>query len=390
MFFFKRKKRQPTIDMDEDLNSLFLSDEDRQDPRKVQHFVFQRCEQILEANKELDQELKEYRLVTQYINDIAVLDELPKEDRKVIDHMAEGLVSLERSRGDLIRHSKVNIDDSTYKLMQINEGEIPDAIRRLRENETWENTVKRDMQYLEAEKTRWNYLKNGLERQQTILRFSSYILIGLFAVAMIFLSLVHFGLEIDVALWWMVVAFVFCLLGVAIFVKMQNNQTEIIQAQVNANYAISLNNKLTFKYVNVKNAVDYSCEKYKVHNSYELNYLWEQYLLATKERNKLSDMDTDMDYYAERLVAELRKHGIHDPRIWVHQAEALINKKEMVEVKHNWIVRRQKIRDRVAYNKDNILKQREEIDDLLSENQVASYELKSIVDSLDKLDLAGK
>ncbi|MCR5272390.1 MAG: hypothetical protein K6E13_05335 [Lachnospiraceae bacterium] len=388
MFFFRRKKKQPTIDLDEEIDSLYLSPEDRNDPHKVQHYVFQRCEQILEANKEMEQELSEYRLVTQYINDISVLDELPKSDKKAIAHLADGIVSLEKSRADMVRKSKVNIDEATYKIMQINEEDIPDAIRRLRENETWENTVKRDMQYLEAEKTRWNYLKSSLERQQTILKYASYILIGLFAVALIFLSFVQFALEIDMSLAWMIVTFIFCLAGVLIFVRMQNNSTEIVQAHVNANYAITLNNKLTFKYVNVKNAVDYSCEKFKVHNSYELNYMWEQYLLATKERNKLSDMDFDMEYYAGRLVKELKKHNIHDPQIWVHQAEALVNKKEMVEVKHNWILRRQKLRERVAYNKDNINKQRAEIDELLQDEETATDELRSIVESLDKLEIA--
>ncbi|MCR5468664.1 MAG: hypothetical protein K6F37_06870 [Lachnospiraceae bacterium] len=388
MFFFKRKKKQPTIDLDEEVSSLYLSDDDRADSRKVQHFVFQRCEQILEANKEVEQEMREYKLVTSYINDISVLDELNDEDKKRIHHLADGLVSLEKSRGDLIRNSKVNIDDSTFRTMQINENEIPDAIKRLRENETWENTVKRDMQYLEAEKTRWNYLIASLEREQMWLRFGSYILIGLFAVAVIFLCFVHFGLKIDVSFGWMIATFIACVLGVLIFVKMQNNSREIIQARVNSNYAVTLNNKLTFKYVNVKNAVDYACEKFKVTNSYELNYLWEQYLLAVKERNKLSDMDSDMDYYSDRLVKELGRIGIHDPQIWVHQAEALINKKEMVEVKHNWIVRRQKLRERISFNKDNISKQRSEIDELLLDETAAGEELRQIVDSLDKLEIA--
>lgn len=393
MFFFKRKKKGPSIELEEKNSSLFLSEEDRRNPRKVQHFLFERCEQILEAARELDYEMDEYKLVTSYIKDIDVIEDMRPDDKKNLRHLAEGIVNLEKSRADLISHSKVNIDDATYRMMKSNEKEIPDDIRRLRENETWQRTVKKDMQYLEAEKLHWTDLKSSLEKQNSLLRIASMILIGIFAVVIIFLSMCQFVLELDVTYGWMVSILVCAILGVGIFVKMQDNTQTIAQASVNINYAIILLNKLTFKYVNATNAVDYACEKFKVNNSYELNYMWEQYLLAVREREKLSDMDIDMEYYADRLVKLLKSYGIHDPEIWVNQAPALVDKKEMVEVKHNWIVRRQKLRNRSAYNKDNIDKQRKEIDEIMnsmSDSEVITNDLKSIVDSLDRLEIARK
>ncbi len=47
-------------------------------------------------------------------------------------------------------------------------------------------------------------------------------------------------------------------------------------------------NKIKFKYVNTKNAVDYACEKYHVHNSKELTYIWEQYQDAGAVKRKIS------------------------------------------------------------------------------------------------------
>jgi len=393
MFFFKRKKKEPSIAIEENDSALYLSEEDRRNPRKVQHYLFERCEQILEASRELDYEMDEYKLVTAYINDIDVIDEMPAEDKKTLKHLAEGIVALEKSRDDLIKKSKVNIDDSTYRMMKTNEKEIPDDIRRLRENETWQNTVKRDMQYLEAEKLHWTDLKYSLTKQNSILKIASMILIGVFALAIIFLTMCQFVLNLDVTYGWMITILICAVSGVGIFVKMQDNTQLIAQASVNINYAIVLMNKLTFKYVNATNAVDYACEKFKVHNSYELNYMWEQYLLAVREKEKLSDMDIDMDYYTDRLVKLLRKYNIHDPEIWVNQAPALLNKKEMVEVKHNWIVRRQKLRNRSSFNKDNIDKQRKEIEEIMesmSDSEVLTDDLRSIVDSLDQLEIARK
>ena len=48
----------------------------------------------------------------------------------------------------------------------------------------------------------------------------------------------------------------------------------------------------------------------------------------------------------------MRKLHIADPDIWIHQAEALVNRKEMVEIRHSLVERRQNLRKQMEYNKD--------------------------------------
>ena len=58
-----------------------------------------------------------------------------------------------------------------------------------------------------------------------------------------------------------------------------------------------------------------------------------------------------MEYYYEKLTQTLRQYRIKDPEIWTHQCQALIDPREMVEVRHALIARRQKLREQMEYNK---------------------------------------
>jgi hypothetical protein len=53
-------------------------------------------------------------------------------------------------------------------------------------------------------------------------------------------------------------------------------------------------------------------------------------------------------------VGELKKYAIFDAEVWTYQPEALLDSKEMVEVRHRLNVRRQKLRDQMDYNNKTI------------------------------------
>ena len=149
------------------------------------------------------------------------------------------------------------------------------------------------------------------------------------------------------------------------------------------NYAIVLLNKVKFKYVNVTNAVEYAREKYNVKNAYEFNYLWEQYLNEVREREKFRQTNEDLEYFNGKLVRLLNRYRMYDARVWVNQSSALIDKKEMVEVKHNLIVRRQKLRARMEYNAQNIRERKTELDETLRKEKINTPEIRQIIKSIE-------
>ena len=165
----------------------------------------------------------------------------------------------------------------------------------------------------------------------------------------------------------------------------QNNTREIKRAEVNMNHAITLLNRTKIKYVNSTNAVDYACEKYHVHNSYELTYLWEQYLEAKREREKFERNSDDLEYFNGKLVRMLQKYELYDAKVWISQPNALVDKREMVEIKHELLSRRQKIRASIEYNMDVVLEQKEEIEKLMKEYHEEIPEVREIINSVDRL-----
>ena len=48
----------------------------------------------------------------------------------------------------------------------------------------------------------------------------------------------------------------------------------------------------------------------------------------------------------------LRHYRVRDPEIWIHQALALVNHNEEVEIRHSLNVQRQSLRKRMEYNRD--------------------------------------
>lgn len=389
MGFFKRRKakkleaeKKKNGGRQAQLEGTF--EEDYSDNKKVQHYILDCCEQIIEASKEIEEEKAEYKIVTDYLNDIQILEDLPDEEADAIRGAAENVQKLDRLR-DEYQNSEKRISDVQFVQMQQEEDTIPDAIIRLQTNETYQNAVKKDMNYLEGEKTEWYYNKLELLHQQKILKMLSFVLFGVFFASMVILLVLQIGFHTDTTYAWMSVILIAAVGSFCIFIKMSSNQTEIKRSEVNMNHAIVLLNKVKFKYVNVTNAVDYAREKYHVKNAYELKYLWEQYLNEVKEREKFRQTNEDLEYFNTKLVRLLKRYRLYDASVWINQSSALVDKKEMVEVKHNLIVRRQKLRSRIEYNMQNIRERRDEVDRMLRKEHINTPEVRQIINSIDNL-----
>lgn len=376
------KKLQEAIESG--ISGYEISPEEMKDGKKLQHFIIQSCEEIIEASKELEEEKAEYRVVTEYLNDIQMLEEMPAEDMNEIKSAAESVQKLDKLR-DEYHNAERHISDMQFVQMQQEEDVIPEAIKKLQANEAYQNAVKKDMHYLEGEKTEWYYNKMDLLHQQKILKTLSLMLFSIFVICTAVLLVVQMGYGADTRYAWMFVIFVAAVSGFLIFLRMNSNQMEIKQSEVNINHAIVLLNKMKFKYVNVTNAVDYAREKYHVKNAYELNYLWEQYLNEVKKREKFRQMNEDLDYFSDKLVKQLKRYRLYDSQVWMNQSSALVDNREMVEVKHNLLVRRQKLRSRIEYTTNNIKERRAQINKLLQKEHLYTPEIKEIIDSIDQL-----
>lgn len=380
MKWFKRKKKQ-----EEYLEEDVLIPEEPEMPKRPEDVIVDNCEQMIETAKDLEDKKSEYKVVTAYLNDIQLLEDLSEEEAADIKEAAENVVSLGNSRAELLKTEK-KLTDVQYLQMEQNEADIPDAIKRLQASEDYQAAVERDMRYLETEKTKWMYNSEGIREEQESLRKLSIGIFSAFVVIFAILLVLQSIFEVNTKLIWMLVIFAAAVGGFFVYKRGKDDEEELKRSELNRNHTIVLLNKMKIKYVNAKNAVDYACEKYHVNNSYELNKVWEEYKEASKEQEKFLRMNEERDFYNAKLIKALRQYRLYDVRVWLDQAQALVDKREMVEVKHELVERRQNLRNTIEEETRSLKEKRKKTERLLAEeNPDNRTEIMEILQSIDKL-----
>ncbi len=386
MFFGKWRKKEKSFEKKfGDLDAAVLSERDYKDSTKIEQYVVERLEQMIEITQEVEEEKAEYRMVTSYLGDIQMMEEMPDEERAKIGEVALNVVQLNAARTEFLNSAK-KLSDAQFTLLESEEQNVPDAIKRLEDNERYRDTIERDMKYLEREKSEWVLRKEYLTEQRVKLRNLLYIWVGLAVTAAVVMGIVQLMTEIDMYYGWMGLVFAAAVAIALTYWKIQDDGAEIAVAERSRNRAVVLLNKVKIKYVNIANAVDYACERYHVTSAKELNQQWEYYLEAVKEHEKYQRTNEDLEYFNGRLVRLLRQYQFFDAQVWVKQALALVDPKEMVEVKHGLIARRQKLRARIEANMEAVRGQRAEAEQLLGKVGSMRPQVEQILQTIDRLE----
>lgn len=343
-----------------------------------EQFIRNCCEQIREATAEVDKSEMEYRLVTDYLTDMEEIEQLPNEERADINACARKICALKNEQ----KNSKSlvgGMTDKQFESMERIEDEMPDGFLKMKKDEDYKVLVKQDLQKLEGEKAACMFRKRELMAVCANARGMAVIVVFAMAVVVIALLVFQLVFEMDSRMGYMAAAGAGALALTLIFLRYNNAAIAKRRAERSLNHIIALQNTVKIRYVNIMSVLEYAYTKYKVNNSDELNYLWEKYAREKEERQKLAETDEELAFHKQEMVMELRKLRIKIPDIWVHQAEALIDSKEMVEIRHNLIVQRQSLRKRIEYNEDNRNSAKEEINAIVKEYPRYAREILAIV-----------
>ena len=106
---------------------------------------------------------------------------------------------------------------------------------------------------------------------------------------------------------------------------------------------------------------------------------------AVKEREKYQRTNDDLEYFNARLLRELAQYQMYDTKVWLTQAVALVDPKEMVEVKHGLINRRQKLRSRIEYNVGIMMEQKKEAEGMLDKVGDMKPQVQQILVAIEQL-----
>ena len=148
MGLFRKKKRPKYVDelwggdAPSSLEQKKTGDEDasgsQQDQQKNPAMEY--CEQILTAAKALEETKRDYKTVTDYLTDIQKIEDLPEKEFSEVEEVAKHVVELNNSRDAYLNKSR-NISDAQFAQMEQLQDQMPDIIRRLKENEADRKSV---------------------------------------------------------------------------------------------------------------------------------------------------------------------------------------------------------------------------------------------------------
>lgn len=91
-----------------------------------------------------------------------------------------------------------------------------------------------------------------------------------------------------------------------------------------------------------------------------------------------------MEFNQSALVKLLRRCKLQDPNIWLRQAQALLDSKEMVEIRHGLIIRRQKLRKQMEYNAQIAQKAQDEVKDIVDKYPEYAQQILDLVTDYEK------
>jgi len=149
-----------------------------------------------------------------------------------------------------------------------------------------------------------------------------------------------------------------------------------------------LENHTKIKFVNIKNAVDFTCEKYHVRNSYELEFIYEQYQQEAREKESFRKTNDELEYYTRALVQYLKRLKMYDSKAWVNHANAIVDSRELVELKHDLITRRQKLRGRMEYSMNSISNMKKEALKNIENLGDSRYQIEQIIHKIEAMNPA--
>lgn len=380
---FKRKKKTESAENDTSAWSEIVYDRDDlqiDDSTQRGEYVKGCLEQISEASRELENLQFEYNMVTSYLMDMEEIEALPPEEKEELQECARKIDDLEKQQTGY-EERKSRMSDEKFHQMERMEDDVQEGLAKLKEAEDYQELVKRDLKKLDGEKHAYLFRKKELSNMIADTRSMAVVCTVAVVACILVLLVLQFGFRLNTKIGYLAATAVGAIAITAIFVKHNDSEKELTQVENGIGRIIRLQNTVKIRYVNNTHLLEYLYMKYQVAGAAELSKNWEQYQKEKEERRSYQQAERELDQCQKDLLRILHRYQIKDPMVWLHQTAAILDKKEMVEIRHNLIIRRQSLRRRMDYNKEIIAgKAQAEIRDLVEKYPKYAKEIVSLVE----------
>lgn len=383
--FRKRKKVEEPVEKQEswDEVSLKRDEVDLLDAMQRERYIRGCLEQIAESSEASEKLSGEYNIVTAYLTDIEEIEALPTEEAELLKSNARSVIALEQERKNYVARPG-RMQDGQYHQLECMEEEIEEGLQKILSAEEYQGLIKQDLMKLDGERHAYQYRRNELRAAMENAKGMAVICATAIAACFLLLLLLQFLFHMNAQSGYLITAAAAAIVITMIDLRYLDAKKELKKVENAINRLIILQNRVKIRYVNNTNLLDYYYLKYQVEKGSDLEKLWKQYQEEKEEREKFRQASVEFDFYQKELLKQLNRLPIQDPTVWLHQTEALINPKEMVEIRHGLIVRRQKLRTRVEYNNELVKKAQEEMRSIASQYPEYAHEILALVEEYEK------
>ena len=321
------------------------------DPDVRSVYILEALERMEEASIRTDRNKDEYDAVTSLLVDMEEIDSMDVEKRLKVTELAGDIERLEKARRDLVYESGLMEEERIEELERMGD-KIPEGISRMREAEDYRKLVLRDLKCLDSERAATRYR----EKEDRIIlensRGIALICVVAMSVCIGILILLRFKFEMDVRWGYLIISAMGAITLTGLFVRHMDAARDLKRLRKLENRLIVLQNTVKIRYVNNTKLLSYMYMKYSVESSEELAQDWETYNSEIGARIKDRKLSAELTDAYRLLMQTLDAAGIRDTDVWTRQTGALLDPREMVEVRHSLIARRQKLREQLEYNKE--------------------------------------
>ena len=349
------------------------------DYRERERYIRDCCELMTTSSREVESQKTEYQLVTERLTDLEELSALPATNRNEIKRFAMKIVQIEEDEAAYERPVS-KITEAQYREMERMEDEIPQLLERLQKNEEYQMTVRRDLNLLEGEKGALAFQRK--EENEKAANAKTFAVMIIFATVLAVCLLVLLKASVprmNVKLGYFIMAALVAAALTAVSVVYRSAQDNQTRAEKKLNRVITLQNTVKVKYVNITNLIDYTYTKYKVNNSFELNYMWEKYLEEKEARSHTETVALKMEQARKELLLLLGRYHMKEPAVWIYQPGVLIYEDELKEMRHSLIIQRQRLRKGIDFNLYNLEDSKKEIEQIVKDYPQYAREILAVV-----------
>ena len=376
---FSKKQNIESNEPDEQVTKLrrnvnFDSPEDRS------RYIMDCLEQLETGTRETEILTGEYQLITEYLTDTEEIDALPDEQHSKLEALASQLTGYD-SEMKKYRDRKNRMSDIDFYTLRSHESEVEDGIKKLREGEKYAVKIKKDLRRLDGERQANEFRKQELKRSKANYKGMVGIFITAYIFCMLLLVFLQFVLGLSVFIGYFLATAVMAIACAVAAIKYIDSDKEQATAQNTVNKLIKLQNTVKIRYVNNRRLLEFLYLKYHVENAEKLEKLWRLYQQEKEERRQFIEAEARNEYCSKQFLAMLTSFRIKYPDRWLFQTSAILDKREMVEVRHELILKRQAIREQMEHNKKLADDARDEIADISLLYPEYAKEILEMVDS---------